>query len=63
MISSITDYLAETVPQLLADFEQRQVYMSDYEVIEGVSGIASYLLLFQEDTAMEDLLIDMLTYL
>ncbi|MEC1792709.1 lanthionine synthetase C family protein [Bacillus vallismortis] len=63
LISSINDYLAETVPQLLADFEQRQVYMSDYDVIEGVSGIASYLLLFQEDKAMGDLLIDMLTYL
>lgn len=37
--------------------------MSDYDVIEGVSGIASYLLLFQEDKAMKDLLIDILRYL
>lgn len=63
MISSINEYLAETVPQLLTEFDQRQVCMSDYDVIEGVSGIANYLLLFQEDKAMGDLLIDILKYL
>lgn len=63
LISSINEYLAETVPQLLTEFDQRQVCMSDYDVIEGVSGIANYLLLFQEDKAMGDLLIDILKYL
>lgn len=62
-ISRINEYLAEVVPQLLTEFSQREVYMSDYDVIEGVSGIASYLLLFQEDKAMRDLLIDILKYL
>ncbi|MCY8928057.1 lanthionine synthetase C family protein [Bacillus subtilis] len=62
-ISRINEYLAEVVPQLLTEFSQREVYMSDYDVIEGVSGIASYLLLFQEDKAMKDLLIDILRYL
>lgn len=62
-ISRINEYLAEVVPQLLTEFSQREVYMSDYDVIEGVSGIASYLLLFQEDKAMKDLLIDILKYL
>ncbi|MCI3987878.1 Subtilin biosynthesis protein SpaC, partial [Bacillus vallismortis] len=37
--------------------------MSYYDLIEGVIGIASYLLIFLEDKDMGDLLIDMLTYL
>ncbi|MCZ4247968.1 lanthionine synthetase C family protein [Bacillus amyloliquefaciens] len=62
-IARINEYLAEVVPLLLNEYKQRQLYMTDYDVIEGVSGIASYLLLFQEDKRMKDLLIQILKYL
>ncbi|MBE0343534.1 Subtilin biosynthesis protein SpaC, partial [Paenibacillus sp. 28ISP30-2] len=48
---------------MLAAYSNIDIHISDYDVIEGLSGIANYLLIFSEDKKMRSLLVDILQYL
>ncbi|MGG1642581.1 lanthionine synthetase C family protein [Paenibacillus sp. NRS-1782] len=59
----IHDYLLQQVPVMISECTKRDVTMSDYDAIEGLSGIANYLLIFSEDKKMRPLLLEVIQYL
>lgn len=62
-IGRINEFLISTVPKKIADCSSRDLYMIDYDVIEGVSGIVNYLLLLPEEERINHLLNDALKFL
>lgn len=62
-MSRINDYLLDTVPKKISVCSEQDIYMTDYDVIEGISGIVSYLLLLTEEKSMKRLLRETLEFL
>ncbi|MDN4619144.1 lanthionine synthetase C family protein [Paenibacillus sp. PsM32] len=62
-IERIDDYLYSHIPEMIANFQQRDVFISDYDVIEGLSGIANYLLVHPTDERIQQLQTNVLEYL
>ncbi|WIM40591.1 lanthionine synthetase C family protein [Paenibacillus sp. PK4536] len=62
-IERIDDYLCTHVPLMITECQQRDAFISDYDVIEGLSGIANYLLLHPEEERIQQLQINVIDYL
>lgn len=62
-MNRINDYLLDTVPKKIYACSKRDIHMSDYDVVEGISGITNYLLLLTEDKRMKQLLMQALQFL
>ncbi|WP_458120431.1 lanthionine synthetase C family protein [Paenibacillus sp. Z6-24] len=62
-IDRINDYLWAHIPDMIKNCQQRKARSGDYDVIEGLSGIASYLLLFHKEEKMRPLIDKVLNYL
>lgn len=63
LLHSINEYMHEAVTAKIDEAKNRQNHMGDYDVIEGISGIANYLLLYKHEKKMRELLINSLKYL
>lgn len=62
-IQRIHDYLLVHVPIMLNHARAGTVRSGDYDVIEGLSGVAAYLLLFQQEPQIRSLLEQVVDYL